>query len=60
MDLERGIKNLTIEIKIKYKLKIPDAIIAASAQYYNLPLITADKAFRKLKDQNIVFYEMDS
>lgn len=60
MDLERGIKDLTIEIKIKYKLKIPDAIIAASAQYYNLPLITADKAFRKLKDQNIVFYEMDS
>jgi predicted nucleic acid-binding protein len=44
------IKKTTITIKQRYKLKLPDAIIAATAKYYNLPLITADRDFEKLKD----------
>lgn len=53
----QDIKDLTIELRKQYKLKLPDAIIAASAQILNLPLITADKDFTKLKGMNIILYE---
>ena len=53
----QDIKDLTIELRKHYKLKLPDAIIAASAQILNLPLITADKDFTKLKGMSIILYE---
>ncbi|MFI5161628.1 MAG: PIN domain-containing protein [Sphingobacteriales bacterium] len=37
--------DLTIQLKRKNNLKLPDAIIAATALMLNLPLITADKSF---------------
>jgi predicted nucleic acid-binding protein len=42
--------NETIKIKSEYKLKIPDAIIAATAKILNYSLLTADKEFEKLKN----------
>jgi len=42
------IKTATIALKQQYALKLPDAIIAATAKQYGLPLITADKGFKKL------------
>ncbi len=57
VELKQEIKNLTIELRKKYTLKLPDAIIAASAYFYKLPLITADKAFQKLKEMNIILWE---
>ena len=59
IDLNQEIKELTIELRKKYKLKLPDAIIASSAHFHKLPLITADKDFKKLKELNIIFYEID-
>jgi predicted nucleic acid-binding protein len=44
------ITDLTIELRRKEGLKLPDAIIAATAKYLNLPLLTADKDFSKIKD----------
>lgn len=57
VDLKQGIKDLTIELRKKYNLKLPDAIIAASAYFNKLPLFTADKDFQKLEEMNIIFYE---
>ncbi|WP_207491496.1 type II toxin-antitoxin system VapC family toxin [Aridibaculum aurantiacum] len=42
-----AIKELTISYKRDFKLKIPDAIIAATASVLQMPLVTADSAFKK-------------
>lgn len=44
------IKEKTIEIRKKYKIKLPDAIVAASAIVNEIPLITADKGFSKITE----------
>ena len=49
------IKEHTIVFKRDFKLKIPDAIIAATALYLGYPLVTADKAFKKLSIPIIYF-----
>jgi len=41
--------DLTIKLKRENNIKLPDAIIAATAQMLHLPLITADKAFAGIK-----------
>ena len=48
--LSKQIKDKTIEIRKKYRLKLPDAIIAASAIVNNIPLITADKEFQQISE----------
>lgn len=57
IDLSQEIKDLTIEFRRKSKLKLPDAIIAATAYYHKLPLLTSDKQFRKVEELNIIIYE---
>lgn len=56
VDINSEIKELTIELRKKSKLKLPDSIIAASAFYSDLPLLTADKQFGTIKDLNIIIY----
>lgn len=50
ISLTHQTKEKTIEIRKKYKIKLPDAIIAASAIIHNLPLISADKAFIQIQE----------
>lgn len=57
VDITEDIKLKTISIRQNYKLKLPDCIIAATAQFLDIPLLTADKEFRKIKNFNITFYE---
>lgn len=40
IELEQSIKIKTAEIRKKHSIKLPDAIIAATALVYNLILIT--------------------
>ena len=47
-----------LEFRKKSKLKLPDSIIAASAFYSKLPLLTADKQFKTVKGLNIVIYKL--
>jgi len=54
IELNSEIKKLTVILRTKYKLKLPDAIIAATAYYYQLPLISADKAFSKVNEIELV------
>ena len=47
--LTDAVKNETIKLKQHYSMKLPDAIIAATAKMHNMLLITADKDFKKLE-----------
>ncbi len=50
IELEQPIKIKTVEIRKKYKVKLPDAIIAATALVYNLTLITRNISdFKKIE-----------
>ena len=54
-----AIKDATIALKQQYVLKLPDSIIAATAKQYGLPLITADKNFKKLDNYiNIILLDV--
>jgi len=39
-DVDQAIAKQTIELRTLYKIKLPDAIIAATALHYKLTLIT--------------------
>ena len=52
-----NIKELTISLKQKYSIKTPDAIIAATAKSLNLQLLTFDKDFEKIDDEDIVILD---
>jgi len=54
VDIEPTIKDITIELRAKYKTKLPDAVIAATAIYFDLPLFTMDKGFKKITDLQAV------
>ena len=54
------ITEMTIRLKQKHKMKLPDAIIAASSQFLNIPLLTADKEYSKVKELDIVLIEVQS
>lgn len=53
-DLNTEIKDLAIDLRKNFKLKTPDAIIAATAKYFDLPLVTSDKAFDKVKSIKVI------
>lgn len=57
IDMNTEIKKYAIQIKQKYKIKLPDAIIAATAIQYNIPFITADADFKVVKELNLIFLE---
>jgi len=58
IDLNQAIKRATINLKQNYKIKLPDAIIAATSIYMNLPLISADKNFDRIDDLQFIRYEV--
>ncbi len=56
-EIHRSIQDLAVDIRKRYRLKLPDAVIAATAIHLGIPLITADKTFAKLKPEfEIVLY----
>jgi hypothetical protein len=48
--LSDNIKERAIILRRTYGTKLPDAIVAATAIECNVPLISADKGFRKIKE----------
>jgi predicted nucleic acid-binding protein len=54
----QAISELTIQIRRDYSLKIPDAIVAATTHLLQLPLITADKTFTKVKTIDCILIEI--
>jgi len=59
LNINSEIKNEVINLKNKYKIKLPDAIIMASSIYMDIPIITGDNGFKKAeKELNLIFYEL--
>lgn len=54
IDLDTDVKRYTIQIRKKQKVKLPDAVIAASSLVKKLPLFTADKGFGKITGLNVI------
>lgn len=54
MELTPEIKNIAIRIRQERMVKTPDAIIAATAFFLKLPLVTSDKGFKRMKGVEII------
>ena len=48
------INEFAVDLRLNYSLDTPDSIIAATAKYLNTPLATADSAFYKIKELEII------
>ena len=58
IDLLPSIKQLVKSIKQKYKIKLPDAIIAATALYLDIPLVTFDTDFENIEDLKLILLNL--
>jgi predicted nucleic acid-binding protein len=57
VDLSQNIKEMTIGLKQRHKIKLPDAVIAATATFLDIPLLTRDAGFEKIKSLNLLLIE---
>ncbi len=51
IDVNQRIKEMTIDLRKRHGLKVPDCLIAATAIHLDVPLVTADRHFDRLKDE---------
>ena len=56
--LTNSIKQETIRIRQLYKIKLPDAIIAATAIVERFTLVTADKGFKKIENLSLILLDV--
>ncbi len=56
IDINAPIKDITIQIRREFGLKLPDSIILATSIYMSIPLISADKELAKVKDVDLILY----
>ena len=54
IDWSVDIKEQTIQLKRKYKIKLPDAIIASTCLVHGITLVSADKGFSKIEGLSFV------
>ena len=48
--------DLTIKLRQQYRIKLPDAIIAATAVQYGASLITADRQLQNIQELSVVVF----
>ena len=48
IDINQSVEALAINIRLNRHLKLPDAIIAATALSFQAPLVTDDSAFKRI------------
>jgi len=59
IELDARIMEEAIRLRKTYRLKIPDAIVAATALTQQIPLLTADGDFERIKDEvAVLMYEV--
>ncbi len=51
------ISELVITLKLSHNIKLPDAIIAATSQLLQIPLITGDKGFARLDNLDCIILD---
>lgn len=54
ISVDNTLSEIAAFLKRKYKINLLDAIIAATALKYSLPLVTFDKHFKKIKEIDIL------
>ena len=57
LGLSEEVKDEVIQLRRKYALKLPDAIIAATAITRQLPLFSADDIFYRVKELNFILVQ---
>jgi hypothetical protein len=57
-EINPQIKNSAKHLMQHFPIKLPDAIIAATAMYLDLPLLTADEGFKKVPDLKLILIEI--
>ncbi len=55
--INNAVKLETVRVRKTYNTKLPDSIIIATAIYLDLPLITSDDAFKRVKELSLIYYE---
>lgn len=60
VEISRPIREIAIQIRKKQKLKLPDAVIAATSIYLDFPLLTMDTDFNKVTHLNVVIVNSES
>jgi len=56
-EINHAIRQIYVDLRQKYSIKLPDAVIAATAIYLDLPLLTSDKGFKKIEELKLIFWE---
>ena len=54
VDVSQQIKEIAISLKQQHKIKLPDAIIAATAINLGFPIISFDRGMKKMEDLNLI------
>jgi len=57
LEFDSEIKASVISLRNKYSIKLPDAIVAATAIKRNITFVTADKGFEKISELDLLLYE---
>jgi predicted nucleic acid-binding protein len=57
-NISSDIKELSIDIRQRNRLKLPDSIIAATALQLEIPFISADSGFKKIPNLSLLFFEV--
>ncbi|TRX35251.1 PIN domain-containing protein [Flavobacterium restrictum] len=56
-NFSNDLKEQTILLRQKYAIKLPDAIIASTSIIFQIPLITSDQGFKKIKEIDLILLE---
>jgi predicted nucleic acid-binding protein len=57
IDINSEIKQIYKNLKQTYPVKLPDALIAATSIYLDMPLFTFDKEFKTIPELPLIFWE---
>ena len=57
VDINPEIKRITKKLMQGIQIKLPDAIVSATSIYLDLPLLSSDGGFKKVKDLNFIHLE---
>lgn len=57
IDITQGIKEIAINIRQNYTIKLPDCIIMATSLWLNMPLISADQDFKKVEIADLIYFK---
>jgi predicted nucleic acid-binding protein len=57
VDITHQVKKYTIQLRKKYAFKLPDSIIAATALSFDIPLVTADRMFKKMSELQLILHQ---